>query len=200
MESTQRKNLIYSVIILFSVSVTVYLWTKDSGLGTEGTGSEIAHESLENGYLEDEMSVDSEVGRSGGMTGRGNSGIEDADAMELAAKKTRDAMRKSNLSYIYSRLISYYDDHGDAYPVSGDRMIKLNDKETAAYKELVPGYVNEDFMKDPNDPDSYFGYKSPDGKDFELTAVLENSEDKDCIKTGSLCIYKYNSEGVVSGR
>lgn len=126
--------------------------------------------------------------------------IKDDGTRDLASKKAQDAMRKSSLSYIYSRLISYFDDHNDKYPISGDKMVKLNDKNSAVYKELVPEYLSDDFMKDPKDPDSYFGYRSLDGKDFELTAVLENSADKDCIKTNNLCIYKFTSNGAASGQ
>lgn len=121
--------------------------------------------------------------------------IKDDGTIDLASKKARDAMRKSNLSYIYSRLISYFDDHNDMYPISGNMMVKFNDRNSTVYKELVPKYVDADFMKDPKDPDSYFGYKSLDGKGFELTAVLENSEDKDCVIKNNLCIYKLSLSG-----
>lgn len=196
-----KKNLIYLVVIFLCLGITVYIWTKDSNLETEvqDPGSEIAYEG-EGEYIEDEAAIDSETEESDEEAVQEYSEIINEDTAEMSAKKSRDSVRKANLSYIYSQLLIYYDEHGDTYPVGGDKMIRLNDKDTAVYKELVPGYVSEDKIKDPKDPGAYFGYKSPDGKDFELTALLENLEDKDCIKTNDLCIYKYGAEGVVSGR
>jgi len=124
--------------------------------------------------------------------------IKDDGTLDLAVKKTRDAQRKSILSSFYADLVLYFDEHNDTYPISGANMEKLNDRNSTIYKALVPKYTIDSLMKDPKDPDSYFGYKSLDGKDFELTAVLENSEDKACLKMKNPCIYKFTSEGNVS--
>jgi len=124
--------------------------------------------------------------------------VEDDGTLDLATKKAKDALRKSELDYINSKLISYFDDHNSTYPKTGDKMVKLNDTSSAVYKELVPEYLTDDFLKDPNDPNAYYGYKSVDGKDFELTAVLENKDDDKCAMAGNICIYKMTSSGVVS--
>lgn len=154
----------------------------------------------EEDYLEDEKMTDYAEEKRNENNSQEDSGIKNAETVDFSAKKARDSVRKSNLSHIYSQLLIYHDAHGDTYPVGGERMVKLNDKESAVYKALVPDYVSENLIKDPNDPKSYYGYKSVDGKDFELTALLENTDDKSCIKVNDLCIYKYDSQGEVSGQ
>jgi|GEM_PF-6096712 len=175
MESA-KKNLIYLVIIVFSISTTMHLWKKNSAPKTQvqDAGYDMAYDGgLE--YMEEEMSVDSDIKKKEGAN-KEDSGAKNAEAMEFSAKKARDSVRKSNLNYIYSQLLIYYDEHGGSYPIGGEKMVRLNDTESAVYKDLVPGYVSENLMKDPNDPN-----------------------DKSCIQVNDLCIYKYNSQGEVSG-
>ena len=42
--------------------------------------------------------------------------------------------------------------------------------------------------KDPKHPQKYYGYKS-DGESYELTCVLDNSEDSEATKVGNLNLY-----------
>lgn len=54
------------------------------------------------------------------------------------------------------------------------------------------GYWKEQ-VKDPLSPKSFYGYKS-DGYSYELTAVLENKNDKRCTVEGSLCIHRVKND------
>ncbi|MBU4480713.1 hypothetical protein KKH59_00140 [Patescibacteria group bacterium] len=50
-------------------------------------------------------------------------------------------------------------------------------KNSSVYKALVPQFRKDELPTDPKDPDFYYGYKSSDGKNYELTARLENLDD-----------------------
>jgi len=103
------------------------------------------------------------------------------------SSKTNDAKRKSDLNEIKIALGFYYDDNGK-YPISNE-LTKLNNEDSFVYEDLLK-YVDEALLKDPKDPKFYYGYKS-DGSHYELTARLENLEDKECeLLNSNLCIYK----------
>jgi type II secretory pathway pseudopilin PulG len=116
--------------------------------------------------------------------------VDDGGLITTALAKAQDASRKVSLNNIAGKLSLYYYDNVDLYPVTNGKLVKLNDKDTPIYKALVPAYLTDDQMKDPLDPDRYFGYKSLDGSDFELTAILENSKDADCSMQNNLCVYR----------
>ena len=100
----------------------------------------------------------------------------------------RDMRRKDDIDIIRFMIFKYFEDHNQ-YPVSAD-MVKLNDKNSSVYRNLVPQYRENGLPMDPKDPDFYYSYKSTDGESFILTARLENLEDKDCKFQNNICIYK----------
>ncbi len=111
---------------------------------------------------------------------------------------TRDASRKAGLASIAILLEAYKKDHNNRYPESSglDRIIGTN-KVGVLYSSLVPRYTPT-LSYDPN-PNSFYGYHS-DGTTYQLSAVLENPRDPECVLEGSLCIYRINERGEVMSR
>jgi len=62
-------------------------------------------------------------------------------------------------------------------------------KNSSVYKALVPQFRKDELPTDPKDPDFYYGYKSSDGKNYELTARLENLDDVECKNQKEVCIF-----------
>jgi len=95
-----------------------------------------------------------------------------------------DQTRKADLAQIKDALIRYYNDNYE-YPIS-KQILKIG--ETNALKTaLVPGYL--DVL--PVDPTTgwYYGYKSPDGQSFSLSARLENTKDAEAKLSGGIYLY-----------
>jgi len=102
-----------------------------------------------------------------------------------------DKKRKESLDEIKNALETYQSEK-NTYPISNE-FVKLNDENSFIYNEIIE-YVDKENLKDPKDPEFYYGYKS-DGNYFELTAKLENPENEDCELINSItCIYKIKSE------
>lgn len=119
------------------------------------------------------------------------------DYIKTEIWKENDAKRKSDLSQIKNALESYYRDNDQKY-LESNGFIRLNDKDSKTYKALLKYVANEDSLLDPNYPEYYYGYSS-DGSGFELSARLENIEDKNCeMVSESLCIYKIDLFGNIS--
>lgn len=98
----------------------------------------------------------------------------------LTDAQLRDRQRVSDLSSVSTALNSYYEMH-DAVPVTTS-VIKIGE-----VSEL------DDFLfQKPTDPleQYYYGYVSPDGQSYTLTAVIEDSATTTCETIGQLCIYK----------
>lgn len=111
--------------------------------------------------------------------------------------KDRDGSRKYYLNWIKTILESYKKVNNDKYPISVETS-KLSNS-SGLRKELIGFTGNADFQ-DPKYPEFYYGYKS-DGSYFELTARLENLNDKECeLIKNDLCIYKIDSNGNISKR
>lgn len=121
---------------------------------------------------------------------------EPADFILDKFAKANDLERKSDIREIIIALIMYLDDNGK-YPLSIDG-VRLNGQNSATHKELMV-YLTEESLKDPKDPEFYYIYKS-DGVFYELSARLENLEDKGCKIINNLCIYTIDSMGNVSGK
>ncbi len=121
---------------------------------------------------------------------------EPADFILDKFSKANDVKRKSNLREIVVALMMYFDDNGK-YPSSVDS-VKLNDENPAVYKKLL-AYLTEESLRDPKCPEFYYTYKS-DGSFYELSARLENLEDKECKIINNLCIYTIDSKGNLSGK
>lgn len=102
--------------------------------------------------------------------------------------KTSDEERKADLNEIKIALKAYYNNNDNKYIISNE-FTKLNNRDSFIYKELLK-YANEESLEDPKYPEFYYGYKS-DGNYYELSARLENLEDKECeFLNDELCIYK----------
>jgi len=91
---------------------------------------------------------------------------------------------KDDLNTIKSALTDYYTDE-IKYPES-TTIIKTSDLESSLYQALVPKYL-EGLPDDPSE--YYYGYQS-DGKNFELTCVLEDQSDPDGTIINGNNIYK----------
>lgn len=88
----------------------------------------------------------------------------------------RDAQRQSDLVKIQKYIDLYYSDK-NAYPVS-IQFQRFDDLLGSVYTSLVPTYASPGNMPiDPLYPDYWYGYRSIDGKSYELTARLENETD-----------------------
>lgn len=96
-----------------------------------------------------------------------------------------DATRKADLANLKTALGSYFNAK-QSYPISTS-LTKTSDPDTPL-KVLVPDYIPS-LPLDPLSPNSFYGYKSVDGKTFELTAVLEDKSDPAGQIIGNLFIY-----------
>jgi len=118
-----------------------------------------------------------------------NTGEEDEYEKETFEDsiKSRDKQRIFDLNSI-SKMLKRYKEENGIYPVSYTSA-KLNENNQVTRK-IKSTSENMDIPFDPNDPKYYYGYQSANGKSFELTARLENLEDKDCEVINNMCIYK----------
>lgn len=109
-----------------------------------------------------------------------------------------DSIRKTDLVNLKTALTKYYTAK-QSYPTSIS-VSKTSDIDTPL-KVLVPDYISS-LPIDPLSPSYYYGYKSADGKTFELTAVLEDKSDQAGTSVGSYYLYivtDYSQETPVSG-
>jgi len=111
--------------------------------------------------------------------------------------KTNDSKRIADLNALSFGLEMYYLKN-NSYPVSRT-LIRTNEKESVLYKSLEEyGYIPPDGMPvDPKDPEFFYGYKS-DGQNYELTAVLEDQTNPECVMEGELCIFRIKNGKVIS--
>lgn len=96
-----------------------------------------------------------------------------------------DAIRKTDLINLKTALGKYYSAK-QSYPTSIS-ISKTSDVDTPL-KVLVPDYISS-LPVDPLSPTNYYGYKSADGKTFELTAVLEDQSDQAGTFVGNYFLY-----------
>ncbi len=96
-----------------------------------------------------------------------------------------DAIRKTDMVNLKTALNKYYNAK-QSYPTSIS-ISKTSDIDTPL-KALVPDYISS-LPIDPLSPTYYYGYKSADGKTFELTAVLEDKSDQAGTFVGSYFLY-----------
>lgn len=109
------------------------------------------------------------------------------EASGLDSVQKRDAQRKLDLGEISLMVYNYKYTNGH-YPIS-PATSKLNEE-----NEIVFGIKSANggnLPSDPKDPEYYYGYASPDGESFELTARLESLNDPGCDKNiKSFCLYR----------
>ena len=96
-----------------------------------------------------------------------------------------DATRKTDLINLKTVLNQYFLAK-QSYPISAT-VSKTSDSDSPL-KVLVPDYLTS-LPIDPLSPTNYYGYKSVDGKSFQLTAVLEDQSDQSGTTIGSFFLY-----------
>lgn len=156
-------------------------------------------------YYSNEVISKSDIKKESDLSAKSTQSLEFAigkdfydDSARAEVQKGNDSERKNDLAEIKKTLEAYYQASGQKYPESGG-LIKLTQTDSEIYK-ILSGYINTEFLSDPNQPEFFYGYSS-DGSNFELSARLENLEDENCEIFGeSLCLYKIDSQGKVSGR
>ncbi len=84
---------------------------------------------------------------------------------------SNDTTRKEDLTNIQEALEKYYRANQE-YPISA-QITKTSDK-NSTLASLVPDYIDK-LPTDPAGGESYYGYKSADGKTYELSAVFDEA-------------------------
>jgi len=177
------KKIIIVAIVLIVLGLLGYMaYVADiGGIASKSGDEEIVEEADEPDVVEDEKETEEEN--------------EDMPSDMLV----RDEMRKDNLSIIFDAIDNSYDEAVGFS--SSDVYSKLNE-EGEIYEKIkefviLAGFNEEEaveLMKDPQDPDFYFAYKSLNLNSFELTARLENQEDADCddaiLESEGICIFR----------
>lgn len=110
----------------------------------------------------------------------------------MTTTKTNDQLRKEDIAKVQVALNKYFSDRA-SYPIAAT-IENLSEPKSVLNSALVPLYL--DNM--PRDPVGvhYYGYKS-DGKDYELTAVLDDSTDPEGMQVGAVFIIKITSRSSV---
>ncbi|TSC92851.1 MAG: hypothetical protein CEN89_433 [Candidatus Berkelbacteria bacterium Licking1014_7] len=110
------------------------------------------------------------------------SGLTKTDA------QTNDTQRKTDLSQVKIALEAYKVDKG-SYPVAG-AFEHIDNAASNFYKEVAAGEYLTQMVYDPKLSDGWwYGYKSVDGKNYALTARLEDETDVDGVQSGSIILY-----------
>ena len=124
-----------------------------------------------------------------------NSSIEDIEVPSIFATsgtnstatvtKTNDVVRKDDIQKMAVMLNKYYIDRS-GYPIA-PVIENTSDTKSMLRNTMVPLYVDNI----PTDPVGihYYGYKS-DGKSYELTAVLDDTNDTEGMQVGAVFLYK----------
>lgn len=112
------------------------------------------------------------------------------EIIALDTVESRDKKRKSDIHALNNVLEEYYKKNNN-YP---ETIVseQISNKNSKVYLDLKNSNLIDKLYQDPLDK-YYYGYKS-NGLYFELSARLENKEDKDCVvKNDDLCLYIYTS-------
>lgn len=118
-----------------------------------------------------------------------------------------DEARKAHLQQ-YALLLEDFRQQRGAYPSTDNALSRLTEENVASItpcKELLeanpetpPEFVVLVCPADPAGPQRFYGYRS-DGTTYELTAVLDNAADHECvIEEPAGCIYRIRDGNVVS--
>ncbi len=113
-------------------------------------------------------------------------------------RDNRDNQRINDISSLSQILENYFKDNGQ-YPVAITSE-KISDESVKSFQSLKANNFLSNPLQDPLPDKYYYGYKA-DGKNYELTAVLENQKDLRCILKENLCIYSvYRSAANISNQ
>lgn len=119
--------------------------------------------------------------------------LPEEDQSDTTTAQGRDKIRKADLKVVAEGLSQYYQDNNQ-YPVA-TTLDKTNDLSGRLNKALVPKYMDK-LPIDPLDPEKYYGYKSPTGQEFEITAALEVSSDPEGTSEGNLFLYRITNADI----
>lgn len=125
------------------------------------------------------------------INAQGIGNIDVANLDSTLQEKARDAQRKTDLRSMKSALMLYKTDHGK-YPSSDGKVVKTNDAKNVLQDLVSKGYLSK-LPVDPNDPKTWYGYKS-DGTTFELWGALEDKTDPDGQQQGAYFIFKLTND------
>jgi len=110
-----------------------------------------------------------------------------------------DSERIADLDNLRAQLLIYYIANA-SYPSTDGEIEKiLSDtvQDSMLYTALVPVYLPV-LPVDPN-PSFYYGYSS-DGTSYELTSVLEDKDNPECVLVGDFCVRRIVDGEVVSNK
>ncbi len=113
-------------------------------------------------------------------------------APDLTTATGRDTQRKADLATIKSYLDAYKTQNG-SYPISTE-VEHVNSATSNIATALVPTYATT-LPADPSSSTYFYGYKSTDGTNFQLTAVLEDQTDPAGQKIGNTFLYVVDNSG-----
>lgn len=118
---------------------------------------------------------------------QGKQNEESANNVVLDSVSKRDSRRKEDLGTIFLMIYEYRDKTG-TFPVSPS-IVKLDENNGIVAE--IKSINGEEIPLDPNNPEYYYGYVSPDGKSFEISARLEDLDDSGCDPDiENICLYK----------
>ncbi len=164
---------IFSLILSILAVVMIYVKSKEA----ENIVRELdisANETDKN------LSVDSEAEKKKIESSTGSSNLNDRDS-------------KRSLYALSIGLETYYKENR-SYPVANS-LVNVDDEASPLVK-LAPKYYPRIYLKAPKD--GHFTYRS-DGKNYELSAVLEDKSDRWCVIKDGSCVYQIKN-GVIGSK
>lgn len=106
---------------------------------------------------------------------------------DVPTSDDRDNQRVKDIGDISFAIDEYAKFNKNEYPVTNGYE-KISDENSNVYKLLSQdGYLKKNYQ-DPLPGSYFYGYRS-DGKSYELTAALEDSNDLRCKNIGNYCVY-----------
>lgn len=188
-KSSKAKWIIIAVAIVAIIGIAAYVFGTESGRKLIGKNDDIT--SVDSTSSEDNVGLDSTFS---GLPATTDLGEGEASSSDTAI--VRDVQRKADLATIQTYLESYKADKG-AYPVASNT-VKISDSSSVVVTSLVSTYAS-DLPDDPKASEGYYyGYKSSDGKTYELTSRLEDTTDPAGMLEGTYFIYRLKGDSGAS--
>ncbi len=141
---------------------------------------------LDDVFLEPTVTVNTDTNINLNVNANVNTSLIPQEALD------RDAVRKADLKIIQEALARYLLAEGQ-YPLAEQRDRTNNEGNRLEIELLDKGHLLE-LSVDPLDPQYYYGYLSVDGSTYELTAILENTEDEEGILVNDFYLYQLTPE------
>jgi len=110
----------------------------------------------------------------------------------------RDSVKKNDL-YIISKALQIYRQKNGSYPISNETE-KIN-KSSAPTSQLYNTLVGEYLYAFPFDQEEskFYEYTS-NGSYYEISAVLKNVTDPECVLEKDICVYRIRDGEIVSNK